>query len=367
MDLQGVQENWNEFGRRDPLWAILTDPRLKGNRWDPVEFFRTGRQGVAAVLEILDSLRLRFSRWRALDFGCGVGRLTQALCSHFHFCCGIDIAESMIALANQYNQYPARCRYFVNAADNLRLFEDDSFDFVLTLIVLQHMQPRYSKQFIREFVRVLAPGGVLVFQIPSEPANLASSLGSLTPGMSETGYRAAIRVEHPLTFVEAGRPFDVVARVRNTSTLIWPATGAADGTHFVQLGNHWVRSNGDLFAYDDGRAMLPRDLAPGEEVELKLSVNAPNVPGPYTLELDMVEEGVTWFKENGSPTHSIHVQVTGAVPLSRPAKSPVMEMHGVPKSEVQEVIAASGGRILQVRDDNSAGGWNSYLYIVTKP
>jgi predicted TPR repeat methyltransferase len=49
----------------------------------------------------------------ALDFECGVGRVTQALCARFARCDGVDIAGSMIRLARQYNRFGDRCQYYV--------------------------------------------------------------------------------------------------------------------------------------------------------------------------------------------------------------------------------------------------------------
>jgi len=49
IDLRELQRNWDAFGRIDPRWAILTDLWLRGNKWDPAEFFSTGRVDVAAL------------------------------------------------------------------------------------------------------------------------------------------------------------------------------------------------------------------------------------------------------------------------------------------------------------------------------
>ena len=52
-----------------------------------------------------------------------------------------------------------------NPAPDLRLFSDGSFDFVLVLIVLQHMEPELMRGYMREFVRVLRPHGVAFFNV----------------------------------------------------------------------------------------------------------------------------------------------------------------------------------------------------------
>jgi len=97
---------------------------------------------------------------KALDFGCGVGRLTQALARRFASCVGVDISQEMIRKAGSLNQH-THCRYLVNTSTRLP-FADASFSFIYSNIVLQHVPPRYSRRYLREFARVLAPAGILV-------------------------------------------------------------------------------------------------------------------------------------------------------------------------------------------------------------
>jgi len=59
----------------------------------------------------------------------------------------------------------------------------------------------------------------------------------------------------------------------------------------------------------DGRTGMPADLAPGGQVDLALAVNAPQEPGTYALEIDMVHEGVTWFYERGARPLRLEVRV----------------------------------------------------------
>jgi SAM-dependent methyltransferase/glycosyltransferase involved in cell wall biosynthesis len=173
-----LQRNWDNFGRQDPMYWILTDPAKKGNRWDPEEFFRTGVSDINAALEQVRSAGLQLRMRRALDFGCGLGRLTQALAQQFEEAHGVDISPSMISKAQSLNRYPERCFYHQNGAPDLRLFKDDYFDFIYSIIVLQHIHPNVSRRYISEFMRVLRPGGVAVFQVPSELARRDLSVPS---------------------------------------------------------------------------------------------------------------------------------------------------------------------------------------------
>jgi SAM-dependent methyltransferase len=99
----------------------------------------------------------------ALDFGCGVGRLTQPLAQYFASCVGVDISRQMIERAESLNRY-AHCRYMTISETRLP-FSDGSFLFIYSNIVLQHLPQRLSRDYLREFVRVLATNGVLVFGV----------------------------------------------------------------------------------------------------------------------------------------------------------------------------------------------------------
>ncbi len=176
MDLKKLQKNWNKFGKDDPLWAILTDPSKRHGKWSLDEFFYTGTQEILSTMNYVESLNIQLSKKRALDFGCGVGRLTQALANHFDEVYGVDISPSMIELANTYNRYGNKCKYYLNERDDLALFDDNFFDFIYTNITLQHIEPIYSKKYIKEFVRVLSQNGVLIFQLPSEDVSKIRSL-----------------------------------------------------------------------------------------------------------------------------------------------------------------------------------------------
>jgi ubiquinone/menaquinone biosynthesis C-methylase UbiE len=153
----------------DPLWAVLTDPKGRYGKWDVNEFFSTGEKAVAAVLATAEEFGLPKRREMALDFGCGVGRLTRGMARYFTHCHGIDISESMIAKAKELNHAFPNCQFSVNFADHLRVFPDNQFDFVNSFIVLQHLPTqRMIRSYIEEFCRILRADGLLVFQVPAQ-------------------------------------------------------------------------------------------------------------------------------------------------------------------------------------------------------
>jgi 2-polyprenyl-3-methyl-5-hydroxy-6-metoxy-1,4-benzoquinol methylase len=157
------------MGRDDPLYAALSRNKLRGNRWDPKAFFENGRLEIRDVVAYVEARGLRLRRDRALDFGCAVGRLTQALADHFQAVVGVDIAVSMVEGARKFNTHGDRVTYLANTAPDLAVFESESFDFVYSNKVLQHIPPQHQLGYIREFVRVLRPGGIAVFQTRNGP------------------------------------------------------------------------------------------------------------------------------------------------------------------------------------------------------
>ncbi|HEY2468589.1 MAG TPA: class I SAM-dependent methyltransferase [Terracidiphilus sp.] len=162
--LAALRNAWEDLAQRDALGAILTDPSKAGGRWSVAEFMETGDAEIDTVLNHLSaSGYIPGFKGMALDFGCGVGRLTQAMARRFACCAGVDISTQMIQNAEALNQHP-HCFYVPMAGPSLP-FADSTFSFIYSNIVLQHVPRKYSVGYLHEFERVLKPGGVLVFGV----------------------------------------------------------------------------------------------------------------------------------------------------------------------------------------------------------
>src|SRR5262245_30777782 len=128
MQLWRVRSTWDGLGRRDPMWAVLTWPDKEGNKWTVDEFLATGRTEVDRLIGHLDRVAPGCPRRRALDFGCGLGRVSQALAARFDHVVGVDVARSMVEQARVINRTPDRCSFELNRSRRLREFRSDSFD-----------------------------------------------------------------------------------------------------------------------------------------------------------------------------------------------------------------------------------------------
>jgi SAM-dependent methyltransferase len=171
-----LRRTWDHLGGRDPLWAILTDPKKRGNRWDLESFLETGRREIDEVLRRVTERHPDVPRACALDFGCGVGRLSRALASHFGRVIGIDVAASMIRGARELNQDRPNCEFVLNERGDLGVVASGSVDFVYSSQVLQYIDWPFADRYIREFVRVLSPKGLAVFQMIDRPGRSIAAL-----------------------------------------------------------------------------------------------------------------------------------------------------------------------------------------------
>jgi hypothetical protein len=163
--------------------------------------------------------------------------------------------------------------------------------------------PFYSERYRYDMVliEILPPGqGV-------RRENIKTTLA--TAPLPASGFNAQLAVSAAPATLKTGERTPVYVRIKNTSNATWNALGQPDGKFAIKLGNHWFNEQGVMVVQDDARASLLFDLAPGQEVELPLTVTAPLEPGRYTLELDMVQELVAWFGSAGSKTLRLEVKV----------------------------------------------------------
>lgn len=368
MDLKDHKRVWEAWARHDPLWAILSDPAKTDGRWDKPEFLATGAAEIAWLISDLSEKGIEVRRGRCLDFGCGVGRLSQALSEVFDRCDGVDISDTMVRQAREWNQHPDRCFYHVNDRPDLSLFSDGSFDLIYSNIVLQHIEPDISERYIREFVRVLGPGGVAVFQVPARDTRPRHEL-------PQGAHRASITLVDHLPALTAGARAEIQVRVRNDSATGWAHLRS------LKVGNHWRSADGStLITVDDGRESLPAALEPGEGATVPLTITAPDEAGRYLLEVDLVEEGICWFADRASPTLRVPVRVAprrGGLRRrllggrqageAREVAPRPFGMYGLPRERVVAAVEDSGARLLAVEEYNPSGeGWESFRYYATR-
>lgn len=161
------RKQWEALGESDPYWAVITDPKKKGAKWNKEEFFQTGSAEIDRVQQKISRLGIQLRHGLALDYGCGVGRLSRSLSSRFQRVIGVDISDAMLKEARSANSEFVNIQFLRNNGQDLTEIADGTVDFIYSNIVLQHSPRKIQRLLIREFCRALCPGGILVFQTPS--------------------------------------------------------------------------------------------------------------------------------------------------------------------------------------------------------
>ena len=163
---------------------------------------------------------------------------------------------------------------------------------------------------------VAAPPGALVISTEEDCRNckliaksinytvyavLPSALSVTIRPLPQNAFKAHIKAENPPLTLTAGRKTILNVLVKNVSSETWPAVGdSGTNRHAVALRNRWLRPDGSLLSDQDGRSRFPYDLEPGDTAGVHLEITAPQIPGQYLVELDVVQEQFVWFGDKGS-------------------------------------------------------------------
>jgi ubiquinone/menaquinone biosynthesis C-methylase UbiE len=157
-----MRDDWNARAREDAGYYVAFGRRDS----DDAEFFAT-------ATEVINSLDWELRRvplaqrgnWRALEIGCGPGRLMRPMSSRFVEIHGVDVSDEMIALAKEKLADVPNAHAHVTDGASLAQFGDESFEFVYSFAVFQHIPSREVVfDYLRETRRVLKTGGLARLQ-----------------------------------------------------------------------------------------------------------------------------------------------------------------------------------------------------------
>ncbi|MBI3522196.1 MAG: S8 family serine peptidase [Chloroflexi bacterium] len=159
---------------------------------------------------------------------------------------------------------------------------------------------------------------LLRFDLAQDNGPSFATKGVATGNVPVTVGSGAATTTATYTLTGAGPAFTIGTRttvpvtLANTGTTTWIANGATP----VHLSYHWLGATGALVTWEGERTSLASDVAPGATAVLGLAVTPPVVPGTYTLRIDLVQEGVSWFSGLGVPTRDLVVLVSSGLVAS---------------------------------------------------
>ena len=173
---------WEKFGRADPYFGVCN---LDANRGSTLagdaarQFWESGERDVGAMAAVIEA------EWgqvlaprRALDFGCGVGRLTIPLARRAAEVLAVDLSPAMLSRARHHAEDAGLINIHFAASDPALEEVRGPVDFVLSFIVFQHILPELGYRLTAQILQRLAPGGygALHFTVSRRASRLRRSI-----------------------------------------------------------------------------------------------------------------------------------------------------------------------------------------------
>jgi SAM-dependent methyltransferase len=163
-----MRADWNRRAAEDAFYHVAFERRRQGSE----EFLASGTNTAALFERELIYLPPADQASRsALEVGCGPGRLMRPMSRHFGEIHGIDISDEMLKRAREVLNDIPHAHVHLAPESDLRMFVEDSFDFVYSYAVFQHIPSReIVLNYLDEIARVLKPSGIMCCQLRGAPA-----------------------------------------------------------------------------------------------------------------------------------------------------------------------------------------------------
>ena len=134
--------------------------------------------------------------------------------------------------------------------------------------------------------------------------------GDRSRPLPEAGFQVEFQSHKVASEMISGKTVAADITFKNISPVTWPSKPDNNNRNAVNLSYHWLTRKGEKVVLDGLRTPLPRDLKPGESVNLKAAIQAPANPGRYVLEVTLVQEGQAWFPDKNGAKLALPVNVT---------------------------------------------------------
>jgi ubiquinone/menaquinone biosynthesis C-methylase UbiE len=159
-----TDKDWEKFGKEDPYFGVLTDDKFRRSNLteeSKKEFFKSGTDYINFILKNIEHhVDTEYTINRALDFGCGVGRLAIPLAYIAQEVTGVDVSESMLKEAKENcKERSLENVNFVYSDDDLSML-NGKYDFIHSFLVFQHIPAERGEQIFEKLMERLESGGI---------------------------------------------------------------------------------------------------------------------------------------------------------------------------------------------------------------
>jgi len=302
--LPGIAQDprWNEIARREPYFAIITDPRFLRSQFNAAarhDFFATGEALVEHIFHVAKHrLAPDFAPTAILDFGCGVGRLTIPLARRAAgrggAVLGVDRSPEMLEISRGEAQSAGVANITFARANEIQ--PSQSFDLICCYLVFQHLAPDEVHALTGDLISHLVPGGVLVLHVPVR--SRVSTVVSITRTLrSKVPFANALA--NTLKGNPPGRPF-IQARAHSLVDIVDVAQRRGIGNFHLEFDRHEQLDTVMIYLerpWDEGRTAV-RALAGAAPINTAALVHA------HTLE-ELNASAERYFSSLTDPTHQL--------------------------------------------------------------
>lgn len=155
-----TDRDWRKWAETDPYYSVASAPQFRRDRVDVDAFLYTGEAYVVQRLAMLERQLGVIARRRALDFGCGVGRIALPMATLFDEVLGLDVAPAMLAEAEVLKLRQDAANAHFALSDATLSAADGLFDFVHSYIVFQHVPVARGLPLIGRLLDRVAVDGI---------------------------------------------------------------------------------------------------------------------------------------------------------------------------------------------------------------
>ena len=180
MFYQNTDKEWETFGKIDPYFGVLAQDKYQQanlTEMSKADFFKSGYDYLDNILRnVRKYITPDFVPRKAMDFGCGVGRLVIPLAEVAEHVVGVDVSDSMLREAKRNcSSRSLKNVSLLKSDDELSMIEDE-YDFIHSYIVFQHIPVKRGERIFRNLLEHLAAGGVGVIHFTFATLNKVNRL-----------------------------------------------------------------------------------------------------------------------------------------------------------------------------------------------
>lgn len=176
-----TDQHWVRWGEQDPYFAVITNDKFRAGQMDEAareQFFASGRHHVRYVLDVCRKrVDPAFAPKRALDFGCGVGRIVLPLAQSVERVVGVDVSPGMLDEARRNCEACGVTNVELQLSDDALSALQGAFDLVHSCIVFQHIDVPRGRALFGKLLELMAPGGIAALQVTTGKAYHADTHG----------------------------------------------------------------------------------------------------------------------------------------------------------------------------------------------